>query len=112
MDCVSKSIQLQKSEQSINMICKILAFFILPYLAISFKMDKKPAFKGNLSFLNTLSNKIPEETEEKAANFLILPKNYDLFSLEMDEYGMIELEESIWSGLIESTPNEPNLGYL
>ena len=52
----------------------------------------------------------PEETEEKATHFLILPKNYDLFSLEMDEYGMIELEESIWSGLIESTPNEPNLG--
>ena len=51
-----------------------------------------------------------EKTEEKAAHFLILPKNYDLFSLEMDEYGMIELEESVWSGLIESTPNEPNLG--
>ena len=51
-----------------------------------------------------------EETEEKTANFLILPKNYDLFSVEMDEYGMMELEESVWSGLIESTPNEPNLG--
>ena len=51
-----------------------------------------------------------EETEEKAAHFFTLPKNYDLFSLEMDEYGMIELEESVWSGLIESTPNEPNLG--
>ena len=51
-----------------------------------------------------------EETEEKTAHFFLLPKNYNLFSLEMDEYGMIELEESIWSGLIESTPNEPNLG--
>ena len=51
-----------------------------------------------------------EETEEKTANFLILPKNYDLFSVEMDEYGMMELEESVRSGLIESTPNEPNLG--
>ena len=52
----------------------------------------------------------PEETEEKAAHFFILPKNYDLLSLEMDENGMIELEKSVWSGLIESTPNEPNLG--
>ena len=52
----------------------------------------------------------PEETEEKAAHFFILPKNSDLFSIEMDEYGMIELEESVWSGLIESPPNEPNLG--
>ena len=51
-----------------------------------------------------------EETEEKATHFFILSKNYDLLSLEMDEYGMIELEESVWSGLIESTPNEPNLG--
>ena len=52
----------------------------------------------------------PEETEEKAAHFFILPKNSDLFSIEMDEYGMIELEESVWSGLIETTSNEPNLG--
>ena len=50
-----------------------------------------------------------EETEEKAAHFFILPKNYDLFSLEIDENGMIELEESVWSSLIESTQNEPNL---
>ena len=51
-----------------------------------------------------------EETEEKAAHFFILPKNHDLFSLELDEYGMIEFEESVWSGLIASTLNEPNLG--
>ena len=51
-----------------------------------------------------------EETEEKAAHFFILPKNYDLFSVQMDENGMIELEKSVWSCLIESNPNEPNLG--
>ena len=50
-----------------------------------------------------------EETEEKAEHFFILPKNSDLFSIEMDENGMIELEESVWSSLIESTQNEPNL---
>jgi hypothetical protein len=51
-----------------------------------------------------------EDNEEKTANFFLLPKNYDLFSVQMDENGMIELEMSVWSGLIESTPNEPNLG--
>lgn len=51
-----------------------------------------------------------EDNEEKTANFFLLPKNYDLFSVQMDENGMIELEKSVWSGLIESTPNEPNLG--
>merc|ERR1719483_1526239 len=30
------------------MICKIFAFLLLPYLVISFKMDKKPVFKGEL----------------------------------------------------------------
>lgn len=51
-----------------------------------------------------------EDNEEKIANFLLLPKDYDLFSLQMDENGIIELEKSVWSGLIESNPNEPNLG--
>ena len=51
-----------------------------------------------------------EDNEEKTANFFLLPKNYDLFSVQMDENGMIELEKSVWSGLIESNPNEPNLG--
>ena len=47
-----QNIQLQKAEHSINMICKILAFFILPCLVISFKIDMEQDFKGNLSFLN------------------------------------------------------------
>ena len=51
-----------------------------------------------------------EDNEEKTANFLLLPKNYALFSVQMDENGMIELEKSVWSGLIESNPNDPNLG--
>jgi hypothetical protein len=47
-----QNIQFGKEEHSINMLCKILAFFILPCLVISFKMDMKPALKGNLSFSN------------------------------------------------------------
>ena len=34
------------------MLCKILAFFILPCLVVSFKMDMKPAFEGNLTDIN------------------------------------------------------------
>ena len=45
-----QNIQFEKEELSINMLRKILAFFILPCLVISFKMDMKPAFQGNLSF--------------------------------------------------------------
>ena len=41
-----------KEKHSIIMLCKILAFFVLPCLAISFQTDTKPAFKGNLSFQN------------------------------------------------------------
>ena len=40
-------IQFRKAEYSINMLCKILASFILPCLVISFKADIKPALKGN-----------------------------------------------------------------
>ena len=52
------------------MICKILAFFILPCLVMSFKIDMEPALKGNnFSFLNAwysirLSGKIYEETKD------------------------------------------------
>merc|ERR1711971_235754 len=35
-----------KEEHSINMFCKILAFFMLPCIVISFKTDIKPAFEG------------------------------------------------------------------
>ena len=44
-----QNIQFGIEEHRINMLCKILAFFILPCLVISFKMDIKPAVEGNLS---------------------------------------------------------------
>ena len=54
-----------------------------------------------------------EKINEKTAQFYILPKNYDTVSIEsLNENGLFEMENSIWTNILESAENEQNLGKV